>query len=90
MPKEAVSITLIYFPQHSRLSEVSTWSFFCESEDIKTVVLSLAQRYKVSLTIKHLPIQQHPDYALTRQMTENIRPENFKIWADAFKGSGNT
>lgn len=62
--------------------------FFCESEDIKTVVLSLAQRYKVSLTIKHLPIQQHPDYALTRQMTENIRPENFKIWADAFKGSG--
>ena len=62
--------------------------FFCESEDIKAVVLSLAQRYKVSLTIKHLPIQQHPDYALTRQMTENIRPENFKIWADAFKGSG--
>ena len=62
--------------------------FFCESEDIKAVVLSLAQRYKVSLTIKHLPIQQHPDYALTKQMAGNIRPENFKIWADAFKGSG--
>ena len=40
--------------------------FFCESEDIKAVAWSLAQRYEVSLAIKHLPIQQHPDYALTR------------------------
>lgn len=62
--------------------------FFCESEDIKAVALSLAQQYKVNLVIKHLPIKQHPDYALTRQMTENVRIENFKIWADAFQGSG--
>ena len=62
--------------------------FFCESEDIKAVAWSLAQQYEVNLVIKHLPIQQHPDYALTKQMAGNIRPENFKIWADAFKGSG--
>ena len=62
--------------------------FFCESEDIKAVAWSLAKQYEVNLVIKHLPIQQHPDYALTKQMAGNIRPENFKIWADAFKGSG--
>jgi len=62
--------------------------FFCESEDIKAVAWSLAKQYEVNLVIKHLPIQQHPDYALTKQMAGNIRPENFKIWADAFRGSG--
>ena len=53
--------------------------FFCESEDIKAVAWSLAKQYEVNLVIKHLPIQQHPDYALTKQMAGNIRPENFKI-----------